>query len=240
MVVKDRIKDLIGRCGSNEKAAIVTIGAVGVVAVIVIGGLVFFSMVRSANDQQAAQQNQLNQQAAIAKMNACITEKNNIEQIRANLASKFYVCSGENLAFNQEVDSYNARCANQTTNYGKESGMIQLWIVVVIIVITSVVLGAAVTIKLDIIANSPQSTSSPGQTLLMPSTRTASLPITGNPGTLSPLSSIAGTLSNFHLLGSRCPTSHLIMYILLRYYAQITENYRMIRYPSNVVKITLG
>jgi hypothetical protein len=118
VVVKDRIKDLI-KVYSHEKSGNSNYRVIGVVAVVVIGGLVFFSMVRSANDQQAARQNQLNQQAAITKMNACITEKANIEQIRANLASKFYVSSGENLAFNQEVDSYNARCANQTTNYGR-------------------------------------------------------------------------------------------------------------------------
>jgi hypothetical protein len=56
--------------------------------------------------------------------------------------------------------------------------MIQLWIVVVIIVITSVVLGAAVTIELDIIAHSPQSTIPSGQTLPpAPITSTTPIPI---------------------------------------------------------------
>jgi len=44
-------------------------------------------------------------------------------------------------------------------------------------------------------------------------------------------------LSNFHPLGSRCPTTDLIMYILL---AILRTNSRMIPYLPGSVKMTLG
>jgi hypothetical protein len=84
-----------------SKAIIAVIGVVSVIGILVVGGLVFFSMVRSSND---------------AKAQSCINEKQSLDQLKISLDSKVYVPNSAWYDFNVQTDNYNARCATPT-NY---------------------------------------------------------------------------------------------------------------------------
>jgi hypothetical protein len=83
-----------------SKGIIVVIGVVSTVGILVVGGLVFFSMVRSANDQ---------------KTQSCFAEGSNLDQEKITLDSKSYVPNSTWYNYNVQVDNHNARCGTPTS-----------------------------------------------------------------------------------------------------------------------------